>query len=136
LMSSSIPTGAEGNEQEAQKILERTPTRKPTKIRTVLDAMLLSRLNPRISLKKREILANSENEKLFLTVLPFGVIGVPDQADCRDGEQPIIIDLKVKGKLPREPWFNDKLQPMAYAMDIEVLGFRPPYDLLRCRLSR
>jgi CRISPR/Cas system-associated exonuclease Cas4 (RecB family) len=120
------------HEKDAKKALRKFgPTRK-AKITALNDAMFLSYANVTVALKKRKVIANSENRKLFISVVPdYGIIGFPDFVDCTNGKQPIIVETKNTSRIPSSPWSDHEIQVAAYSMSLEVLGFTPPHAILR-----
>lgn len=120
------------HEQDARKALRKFGPTKKARVVTLDDAMLLSYTNVLLALKKRKVIANSEKKKLFISIVPdYGIIGVPDFVDCKNGEQPIIVDTKNTNRIPSSPWSDHEIQVAAYSMSLEVLGFTPPHAILR-----
>ncbi len=129
--------GTELHEQETSKIVESLGPLESVKLKTLLDAMTLTLGNIKSALKKKRVLANSEKHRLAITVLPeAGIVGVPDIIDCRNGEQPVIIDIKTTDKLPNDPWLNDKLQLAVYVMGLQRLGFKSNHGILQYELRK
>jgi len=120
------------HEEEASTVLKGVEVREAKGIETVYDLMLMSRRNLILTLKMRGRLANPKDRILFATVLPCGVFGKPDLADCTDGKQPVIVEMKTKNELPvrDSPWPSDELQVAAYMMGLEELGFEPSFGTL------
>jgi CRISPR/Cas system-associated exonuclease Cas4 (RecB family) len=120
------------HEEEASRVLKGIEVREAKGIETVHDLMLMSRRNLVLTLKVRGRLANPKDRILFATVLPCGVFGKPDMADCTNGKQPVIVEMKTKNELPMRdsPWSSDELQVAAYMMGLEELGFEPSYGTL------
>ena len=124
--------GAKMHGEEASRLLKGMEVRE-AKVEIVHDLMLLSLRNLRRALKERRVLANPKEGMLFATILPCGVFGKPDAADCTDGMQPTIVEMKTKRELPilGSPWENDELQVAAYVMGLEELGFRPERGIIK-----
>jgi CRISPR/Cas system-associated exonuclease Cas4 (RecB family) len=129
------PTLLEGraiHEEAAEKALAKLGRMRHVEIKTVFDAMLFSYVNIKRALRKKSILANAEGKLLFATILPeLGVLGKPDQLDCSDGTNPIIVEIKTKDTLPTRGWPDDELQVGAYVLGLERLGFHPTHGLLQ-----
>jgi CRISPR/Cas system-associated exonuclease Cas4 (RecB family) len=123
--------GSAIHEEWAQRALAKLGRIRHVEIKTVFDAMLFSYMNIKRALKKKSVLANAEGRLLFATILPeLGVFGKPDQLDCTDGTNPIIVEIKTKESLPARAWPNDELQVGAYVLGLERLGFHPTHGLL------
>lgn len=120
------------HEQDAKRALRKYGPTKKLRVATLDDAMLLSYANVLLALKKRKIIANSDKKKLFISLIPdYRIIGGPDFVDCKNGKQPIIVDTKNTNRIPSSPWSDNEIQVVAYSMSLEVLGFAPPYAILR-----
>jgi len=124
--------GSEYHEIEAKTIIEKLGPLKKVKVESVFDIMKLSRDNIEAALMNREILANSEEDVLFWSVLPEArYIGVPDKADCTNAEEPILMDFKTTARLPGDAWVDHRIQLGAYMLGIERLGFGQSYGIVR-----
>ena len=97
--------------------------------------MMHSRLNLASALKARQVLANSEENILFRCIVPeTGLIGLPDIADCRNGKQPVLVETKTTGRLPTEPWMDNRIQMGVYLIGLERLSYHPEHGILEYRL--
>lgn len=123
--------GSQIHEEEAQEVLEQLGPLEEVKIESVYDAMLHSYRNLVSALKEKQILANSEENILFRSIVPeAGYIGLPDIADCRDGKHPILIDLKTTGNLPWRVWMEHKVQIGVYIIGLERLSLKPDFGII------
>jgi CRISPR/Cas system-associated exonuclease Cas4 (RecB family) len=97
--------------------------------------MMHSRLNLASALKARQVLANSEENVLFRCIVPeTGYIGLPDIADCRNGKQPVLVETKTTGRLPMEPWMDNRIQMGVYLIGLERLSYHPEHGIVEYRL--
>jgi len=127
--------GSQIHEEEAQDVLKKLGPLKTVKIRSLYDAMMHSRLNLASALKARQVLANSEENILFRCIVPeTGLIGLPDIADCRNGKQPVLVETKTTGRLPTEPWMDNRIQMGVYLIGLERLSYHPEHGILEYRL--
>lgn len=123
--------GSQIHEEEAQAILKQLGPLKKVKVESLLDAMLHSYRNLTAALRNRKILANSERNILFRCIVPeTGFIGMPDVADCRNGDQPVLFETKTTGRLPREVWMDHRIQMGVYLMGLERLSFKPKFGII------
>lgn len=123
--------GSQIHEEEAQEILKQLGPLKKIEVESLFDAMLHSYQNLTSALRDRKILANSEKNVLFQCIVPeMGYIGVPDIADCTNGEQPILVETKTTGKLPRDIWIDNRIQMGVYLIGLESLSFKPKYGIV------
>ena len=128
-------TGSQIHEEEAQEVLKKLGPLRKVKIESLFDAMMHSRLNLASALKGRQILANSEKTILFRCIVPeAGYIGLPDIADCRNGRQPVLVDMKTTGKLPTEAWMDNRIQMGVYLIGLERLSYHPKHGIIEYRL--
>jgi len=120
------------HEHDARKALSKFGPTKKAKVVTLDDAMFVSYANVFQALKERKVIANSEKKKLFISLIPdYGIIGFPDFVNCENGTQPFIEETKTTNRLPSSPWPDNEIQVAAYSLSLEVLGFTPPYAILR-----
>jgi CRISPR/Cas system-associated exonuclease Cas4 (RecB family) len=127
--------GSQIHEEEAQEVVRKLGPLKKARIHSLFDAMTHSRRNLASALKSRQILANSEKNILFRCIVPeTGYIGLPDIADCRNGKQPLLVEMKTTGKLPTEAWMDNRIQMGVYLIGLERLSFRPEYGIIEYRL--
>jgi CRISPR/Cas system-associated exonuclease Cas4 (RecB family) len=125
-------TGSEYHEEVTTKVIGTLGPLRKVRVESVYDAMKLSHDNISNALKGRKILANSEETVLFWAIHPeWRYIGVPDKADCTNGKEPVIMDLKTTGRLPGEAWIDHRIQLGAYMLGVEQLGFRQSYGIVR-----
>jgi CRISPR/Cas system-associated exonuclease Cas4 (RecB family) len=125
-------TGTEFHETETTRIIKSLGPLRKVKVKTLYDVMRLSYENLVGALRRREVIANSENQVLFWSIVPdLGIVGVPDKADCQEGGEPVLIDFKTTARLPGEPWVDNRIQLGAYMIGLERLGFRQTYGLLK-----
>lgn len=124
-------TGSQIHEEEAQEVLKKLGPMKKVKILSLFDAMLHSYGNLRSALKEKQILANSEKSILFRCIVPeTGYVGLPDIADCRNGKQPILVEIKTTGRIPTEAWMNHRIQMGVYIIGLERLSLKPEYGIV------
>jgi CRISPR/Cas system-associated exonuclease Cas4 (RecB family) len=127
--------GSQIHEEEAQEVLKKLGPLKEVKIESLFDAMMHSRLNLASALEARQILANSEKNVLFRCIVPeTGYIGLPDIADCRDGKQPVLVEIKTTGRLPTEAWMDNRIQMGVYLVGLERLSYHPEHGIIEYRL--
>jgi CRISPR/Cas system-associated exonuclease Cas4 (RecB family) len=119
------------HEADAQKALAKIGRTRKIKVKKLSEAMAQTYLNIKVALSRKMILANSEEQALFLTILPeFGIFGKPDKVDCSDGTNPIIIETKITSRLPTSAWHDHEVQLGTYMMGLERLGFHTPHGCL------
>jgi CRISPR/Cas system-associated exonuclease Cas4 (RecB family) len=127
--------GSQIHEEEAQEVIRKLGPLKKARIQSLFDAMMHSRRNLASALKSRQILANSEKNILFRCIVPeTGYIGLPDIADCRNGKQPLLVEMKTTGKLPTEAWMDNRIQMGVYLIGLERLSFRPEYGIIEYQM--
>ena len=127
--------GSQIHEEEAQEVLKELGPLKRVKIGSLFDAMMHSRRNLASALKARQVVANSEEDVLFQCVVPeTGLIGLPDIADCRNGKQPVLAELKTTGRLPTEAWMDKRIQMGVYLLGLERLSYHPENGVIEYRL--
>jgi len=123
--------GSQIHEEEAQKILNKVGPLKKIKVESLLDAMMHSYRNLIYALRARKILANSEKHVLFRCIVPeLGYVGLPDIANCKNGKQPILFEIKTTGRIPTEVWMDHKIQMGTYLIGLERLSFKPEYGVV------
>jgi CRISPR/Cas system-associated exonuclease Cas4 (RecB family) len=123
--------GTEFHETETTRIIKALGPLKKVKVKSLSDVMNLSRDNLASALRSKQILANSETQVLFWSIVPdLGIVGVPDKADCQEGDEPVLMDFKTTARLPSEAWVDNRIQLGAYMLGMERLGFRQTYGLL------
>jgi CRISPR/Cas system-associated exonuclease Cas4 (RecB family) len=123
--------GSQIHEEEAQEVLKQLGPMKKVKIQSLFDAMLHSYRNLTIALKEKQILANSEKSILFRCIVPeTGYIGLPDIADCINGKQPILVEVKTTGRIPKEVWMSHRIQIGVYIIGLERLSLKPEYGIV------
>ena len=78
----------------------------------------------RRALRKRAVIANTEEETLLWLMEPeLGIIGIPDMVDCSNGREPVVVELKSTGRIPRRPWSDHVVQVGAYTLCLRAMGF-------------
>lgn len=124
------------HEQAAQEILESLgPLISIPHPETVAATMLFSHRQLSRALGGKVTLANKQRVIMFVSIIPdLGVWGIPDCADCTDGEHPVIIETKTTGRLPSRAWDDAKVQIGVYMLGLEILAFDCKYGVLRYKL--
>jgi len=127
--------GTQIHEEETLDILEKLGPLKKVKIESVFDAMTHSRLNLKVALREKQVIANSENSILFRCIVPEKrYIGVPDVADCSNGKQPTLMEIKTTGRLPYDVWMDNKIQMGVYLLGLERMSFKPEFGRIEYRV--
>lgn len=127
--------GSQIHEEEASEIIKALGPLEEVKVESLFDAMIHSRRNIENALRQKDVLANSEDTILFRAICPeIGYVGTPDEVDCSNGRNPIVVELKTTGNRPWKPWTNHEAQIGAYMLGMERLGFHQSYGRLRYRV--